>query len=92
MLGIMTDTQVAEEGISADAPAPYRLTDPAVRRLMRVLNVTEIEELRSRLGFSRMTFYRLRTGGHDIRLSEARRLAAIAGWPLHRMFVEVKRA
>lgn len=88
----MADTQVLERGINPDAPARWKLTEPAVRRLMRVLDVTEIEELHRRLGFSRQTFWRLRTGGYDCRLSEARHLADIAGWPLTRMFEAVDRA
>lgn len=83
----MADTQVIERPITADTRR-WRLTADAVQRLMQVLDVTEIEELGTACGFSRQTFWRLRTGEYDIRMSEARRLADIAGWSLTRMFEE----
>lgn len=89
----MADTQVIDRDITTDAaPAYWRLTDAAVQRLMRRLNVDTVDVLSARLGFSRQTFWRLRAGTYDIRMSEARRLAAIAGWPLTRMFAEPDRA
>lgn len=85
----MADTQVIDRDITNDAaPAYWRLTDAAVRRLMRRLNVATVEELGDRLGFSRQTFWRLRAGTYDIRMSEARNLATLAAWPLSRMFEE----
>ncbi|MFY1595415.1 hypothetical protein [Micromonospora sp. WMMD737] len=86
----MADTQVVEPGITTDAtPAYWRLTDAAVERLMTRLGVTEIDALATRLGYPRMTFYRLRKGLHDIRMSRAQEIARLCDWPLHDTFQQV---
>lgn len=85
----MSDTQVVEPGVTADAPCGYRLTPAAVRRLAHVLNVTEIEDIAARLDISRQTFWRLRTTGVDIRLSDAHRISDVTRWPLTRLFEPV---
>lgn len=87
----MADTQAVVDRISADTPVRYRLTDAAVDRLKQRVGVREIEDLADRLGFSRQTFWRLRTGEYDIRLSRARQIAAIAEMPLNCAFEAVSR-
>lgn len=85
----MADTQLLERGITSDAPAKWRLTDAAVRRLKRVTGISSTDELGARLGFPKMTWWRLRTGRYDIRMSEAQYLAYVAGWPISRMYERV---
>lgn len=86
----MADTQTLERSIAPDAaPTRLKLTEAGVNRLMTVLRVTEVDDLATRLGFSRQTFWRLRTGDHDIRLSKATLLCRIARWPMRRMFEQV---
>ncbi|MFC0504281.1 hypothetical protein [Micromonospora costi] len=86
----MADTQTLERGITTDARARWRLTDQALRRLKRVTGISSTDELGARLGFpSRMTWWRLRNGLYDIRMSEAQHLSDVAGWPISRMFERV---
>lgn len=75
-------------GIRSDtAPRLYpRLTAAAVERAKIRLNITDIDALARRLGFSRQSFWRVRRGQYDIRLSHALRVAGVIGWPLHRVF------
>ncbi|MFI6228551.1 hypothetical protein ACIBCR_14720 [Micromonospora echinospora] len=87
----MADTQTATACITRDAPPRYQLTPAAVKQAMRRLQVDEIEDLAEKLGFSRQTFWRLRRGEHDIRLSDAYAVARKVGWPLDRTFCEVAR-
>jgi DNA-binding XRE family transcriptional regulator len=87
----MADTQAVIDRISTDTPARYRLTDAAVERLKQRLGVDEIEDLADRLGFSRQTFWRLRKGEYDIRLSRARYVASVAGMTVQQVFEAVAR-
>lgn len=87
----MPDTQTVTEHLTADAFPRYKLTEAAVERLRTRLAVPDIETLGDRLGFSRQTFWRLRKGEYDIKLAEARHLAALAAWPLDRTFELVSR-
>ncbi len=88
MLCIVPDTQTVQEVIVADtADGPYpRLTAAAVERAKTRLNIIDIDALGQELGFSRQSFWRVRRGQLDIRLSHALRVANAIGWPLHRVF------
>jgi hypothetical protein len=69
------------------ATVPYpRLTAAAVERAKIRLNTSDIDALGQRLGFSRQSFWRVRRGQYDIRLSHALRVSDAIGWPLHRVF------
>lgn len=88
-VGIMPDTQVATIGIQEDTEHRLRLTDAAIERAKRQLNIDGTDAVGEALGFSRMTFYRLRTGQYDIRLSRATAVAERIGWPINRVFERV---
>lgn len=87
----MADTQLAEPRIRTDAQLRYKLKPAAVDHAMRRLDATDINDLAAKLGFSRQTFWRLRNGDYDIRLSEAMAVAQRIGWPLNRTFEQVRR-
>jgi DNA-binding XRE family transcriptional regulator len=82
---IMPDTPAIGAGINIDAHR-VRITPAAVERAKTRLGVGQIDDLAERLGFSRQTFWRLRRGEYDIRMSEARATAALVGWPIERVF------
>lgn len=84
----MPDTATAV-GITEDAEPRLKLTDAAVERAKRKLGVDTIDEVRLRFGFSRQTFWRLRRGEYDIRLSEATSIAERINWPIDRAFERV---
>lgn len=86
--GLMPDT-ATRPGISNDAELRLRITPAAINRARRRLHVHTIDELGERLGFSRQTFWRLRHGKHDIRLSKATAVAQQIGWPIDRVFEPV---
>jgi len=81
----MSDTQTLPS-LHADAGGRYKLTQAAIDRLMTICGVDEIEDLAAKLGFSRQTFWRLRTGKYDISLFKARQLAAQAEMPIADVF------
>jgi hypothetical protein len=85
---IVLDTQTPTEGIMTDTDiGPYpRLTAAAVERAKTRLNISDIDALGQELGFSRQSFWRVRRGQYDIRLSHAWKVAERIGWPLHRVF------
>lgn len=89
MLRIVLDTTPMQVGSDADTPIRMKLTDTAVARAKRRFGVERKEELAKALGFSRMTFYRLLGGTHDIRLSKAVEVAKELGLPLDRTFERV---
>lgn len=84
----MLDTQIAPEGIKADAATgPYpRLLPAAVERAKALLGISDIDALGEQLGFSRQSFWRLRNGKHDVRLSRALEVAEAVDLPLHLTF------
>lgn len=81
----MSDTQTLPS-LRPDTGERYKLTQAAIDRLKNRHGVDEIEDLASKLGFSRQTFWRLRTGKYDISLFKARQLAAQAGMPIADVF------
>jgi DNA-binding XRE family transcriptional regulator len=84
MLGIVPDTQTL---MTDTAVGPYpQLTARAVERAKSRLGITDLEELASALGFSRQSFWRVRRGEYDIRLSHALTIANRIGLPLHKVF------
>ncbi|MCX5066585.1 hypothetical protein OOJ91_11925 [Micromonospora lupini] len=85
----MGDTQTLERGITPDAPPRLRLTDAAVKRLMRATGIKSVIALGRHFGYPPMTWWRLRVGLYDCRISEAQQLADCAGWPVSRMFEQV---
>ncbi|TDC25947.1 hypothetical protein E1211_30545 [Micromonospora sp. 15K316] len=85
----MADTQTSSRDISTDAPPRWRLTDAGVNRLKKVTGINSTDALGARFGFPKMTWWRLRNGHYDIRMSEARHLADTARWSLDRMFERV---
>lgn len=86
----MPDTAIAV-GITSDAEPRLKLTNAAIERAKRKLGVDTIDQLADRLGFSRQTFWRLRKGEYDIRLSEATAIAEQIDWPITRAFERVAR-
>jgi hypothetical protein len=77
---------ITTDGIRGDFP---RLTPAAVDRAMTRLSVSTIAGLQVRLGFSDMTFWRVRRGMYDIPYSHALRISRLIGWPLSRCFDNV---
>lgn len=84
----MLDTQIAPEVIVADtAIGPYpRLLPAAVEHAKTLLGISDIDALGEELGFSRQSFWRLRNGKHDVRLSQALKVAEAIDLPLHLTF------
>lgn len=87
----MADTQTADPRIGGDTRVRYQLTHAAVEQAKRRLKTNSIHTLADRLGYTRQTFWRLRTGDYDIPLAEALHLAKQIGWPLDRTFEQVSR-
>lgn len=87
----MPDAPPGQTGIKEDAELRLKLTDAAIQRAMRRLRIGTIDELGDRLGFSRQTFWRLRRGEYDIRLSKATAVAEQIDWPIDRVFEPVAR-
>lgn len=75
--------------IETDATLRLKLTDAAVDRGKRVFGVDTLDDLADKLGFARMTFWRLRVGEYDIRLSKAMSVSDQLGWPITRVFERV---
>ena len=87
MSAITSDVPTDVESVISAARGPYpRLTPAAVERAKTKLGTSEINALGAKLGFSEMTFYRLRVGLFDIRYSDALRVAAELNWPVARCF------
>lgn len=84
----MLDTQERGADISSDTTiGPYpRLTAAAVERAKSRLKISDLDALARTLGFSRQTFWRVRNGQYDVRLSEALRVSRQCGLPLHKTF------
>lgn len=82
----MADTHTATACITTDASPRYQLTPAAVDHAKRRLRVNKTEDLATKLGFSRQTFWRLRRGTYDIPLHEAYAIADRIGMPLDRAF------
>jgi len=73
--------------VADTATGPYpRLSTAAVERAKTRLNISDIDALGQELGFSRQSFWRVRRGQFDIRLSHALKVADRIGLPLHRVF------
>lgn len=88
MPAITADGQRTQDSINTDGARGTfpRLTPAAVDRAMAKLGITTIAGLQTRLGFSDMTFWRVRQGLYDIPYSHALRIARQLGWPLGRCF------
>ena len=91
MLRIMADTQTVAPRINPDARVRYQLTPAAVEQAKRRLKTNDIATLGDKLGYSRQTFWRVRTGQRPVHLPEALAVAKLIGWPLDRAFVQVSR-
>lgn len=75
------------EGIVGEATGPYaRLTPLALEHAKSLLGITDLDALGAELGFSRQTFWRLRRGECDIRLSRAIAVAEKLRMPIHQVF------
>lgn len=72
----------------ADTPrGPFpRLNPAAVERAKTWLDITDIDALGKELGFSRQSFWRVRRGEYDIRLSHALTVAERLQIPLYQAF------
>ncbi|MFF0821164.1 hypothetical protein ACFYUR_12335 [Micromonospora haikouensis] len=86
----MADTQTAPR-INPDARVRYQLAPAAVEQAKRRLKTDDIATLGGKLGYSRQTFWRVRTGQRAVPLSEALAVAKLIGWPLDRAFEQVSR-
>lgn len=73
-----------------DAKARLKLADTAVQHGMRRFDARSVDDLGVKLGYTRLAFYRLRTG-RDCRISlvEAATLAQKLGLPFTRTFERV---
>jgi DNA-binding Lrp family transcriptional regulator len=89
MLRIMSDAATASPSIREDASERFKLSEDAVRRGMRRLQVRGVDALGERLGYKRLAFYRLRTGKSDIKLAQALAIAEQLGLPVTRAFERV---
>lgn len=89
MLRIMSDAVTASPSIREDASERFKLSEDAVRRGMRRLQVRGVDALGERLGYKRLAFYRLRTGKSDIKLGQALAIAEQLGLPVTRAFERV---
>lgn len=88
MLRIKPDTHDPLESIVVDAFAsPYpRLRPVAIEHAKKHLGIWDLDALAKELGFSRQSFWRVRRGEYDIRLSHALRVCQALNWPLYRVF------
>lgn len=77
--------------VSLDAGERLKLNDAAVARAKRVFGTDSYTKLAEQMGFTRNTFYRLRAGRYDIRLSKAAAVASQLGWTIDRTFTTVPR-
>lgn len=91
MLRVMADTQIAASRINTDTHVRFQLTPAAVEQAKRRLKASDITTLGDKLGYTRQTFWRLRTGQRAVPLSEALAVAKRIGWPLDRAFEQVPR-
>lgn len=73
-----------------DAEARLKLADSAVQHGIRRYGARGVDDLATKLGYTRLAFYRLRTG-RDCRISliEAAALASKLGLPFTRAFERV---
>ncbi|MFI1194014.1 hypothetical protein ACH4T9_12265 [Micromonospora sp. NPDC020750] len=87
----MADTQTAAPSIIRDARVRYQLTPAAVEEAKRRLNTDNIATLGAQLGYTRQTFWRLRTGKRGAPLSEALVLAERIGLAFDKAFKQAPR-